>query len=422
MSTSSEAKKNGSQATLAAGAKSRHRQIAYIALAVTRQNPAGSTLIDLIEAATAQSDEVTVFSSELDDGLKDKVRFYPVPILRHVGIPGSLISFHIVQLVVFLAVRIRHGAKFDVIHVLDSESLLGDHVTFHNCCAEYLRVLYKGRLWSPIHNLTSVLANCGLLLNLGFRTMVEFINCHRAERIYALTSRHKEMLVANYRCDSSKIAVLPNYIQKHLRHGFADGGAARRRIRQGLHLTDNDFLVLFVGQGAWPRKGLRTLLEAIQILNGDAKAFLLVLGQGSRSEASWFRTFGNRLGLAERVFWLGFQREVFEYYLAADCFVLPSHHELFSLATLEALAAGLPLLLSDTSGSEEVLIPSGNGFIVKIDPCDLAAKLKMLLEDRGLSRRFAIRSSELAISWTGESYCQTMLEFYDHPRINSAHV
>jgi glycosyltransferase involved in cell wall biosynthesis len=381
---------------------------------MTRQNPAGSTLIDLIEVASRGNNEVAVFASDLDDCLKGKVRFYRIPILRFLGIPGALVSFHLAQLPVYFFAKFVARSSFDVVHSLDSESLLADYVTFHNCCAELFAVIKRNKLWAPVHNPISVLTNLALLMNLKFRAIIERINCRRAKHIYALTSRHKEMLINNYNCEANKIAITPNYIQRHIQSNGHDATEIRRRVRQEFHLKEDDFVALFVGQGAWPKKGLRVLLDSLAIVNRDAKAFLFVMGQGGHSEASWFKKYAGRLGVSDRVLWLGFKKEVFEYYAAADCLVLPSYHELFSLATLEGLAGGLPLLLSDTSGSDEVVKSGENGFIVRIDPCDLAQKLLLLLNDRGLLRSFAAKSTEMASNWKSQSHCERVLEQYEN--------
>ena len=53
---------------------------------------------------------------------------------------------------------------------------------------------------------------------------------------------------------------------------------------------------------------------------------------------------------------------VTEYYAVSDIFVFPTAYEAFSLATLEAVASGLPILATKVNGTEELIIESYNGF------------------------------------------------------------
>jgi glycosyltransferase involved in cell wall biosynthesis len=390
------------------------RRIAYIAISLTRQNPPASTLVDLIEAAVAKKHDVTIFSAEVDECLKGKIKHYQIPIVRFLGIPGVLVSFHLAHLPVYFFAKLLRRARFDVVHALDSESFVADHVTFHNCCAEYLSIIRKKKLWSPVYNITSVLTNLALMVNLTLRASIEKFNCRRAKHIFALTPGHKNMLISRYKCDPTKISIVPNYIQNHLQSNSAFREGARHRLRQALRLSEADFVGLFVAQGAWVRKGLIVLLDSLAILKREVKISLLVVGKGSSSEALWFKKYAEKIGIADQVLWLGFQKNVFEYCMAADCFIHPSYYETFSLATLEGLAAGLPLLLSNVGGAEQIVTSGENGFLVEINPTDISRKLSILIRNRELSRSFAAKSSEIAAHWRAQSHVEKILRQYEN--------
>lgn len=179
------------------------------------------------------------------------------------------------------------------------------------------------------------------------------------------------------------------------------GAEERRRLEIG----EQQLLALFVG-GEWERKGLRTVIEALP----DAPEWMLaVAGPGDRAH---FEQLARRLGVDQRIRWLGVQREVAPLYAMADAFVLPTSYETFSLATFEAAASGLPLLATPVNGISELLEPGVNGFFIDRRPETVSRALGELSADRPrmLEMGRAARRSSLRFSW--ENTVARHLEVY----------
>ena len=175
--------------------------------------------------------------------------------------------------------------------------------------------------------------------------------------------------------------------------------------RRRLEVGEQQLLALFVG-GEWERKGLRTVIEA---LPDSPEWMLAVAGPGDRAH---FEQLARRLGVDQRIRWLGVQREVAPLYAMADAFVLPTSYETFSLATFEAAASGLPLLATPVNGISELLQPGVNGFFIDRRPETVSRALGELSADRPrmLEMGRAARRSSLPFSW--ENTVARHLEVY----------
>ena len=105
------------------------------------------------------------------------------------------------------------------------------------------------------------------------------------------------------------------------------------------------------------RKGVPELLEVIRPL--DVR--LTVVGQCDLK--SW-RARAARLGVGERVKFVGLQKDVRPFYHAADVFVLPTRHDPCSLVVLEALACGVPVITTKQNGAADLMTPGVHGIIL----------------------------------------------------------
>jgi UDP-glucose:(heptosyl)LPS alpha-1,3-glucosyltransferase len=128
---------------------------------------------------------------------------------------------------------------------------------------------------------------------------------------------------------------------------------------------------LFVGSG-FARKGLDAAIGALaQCANPD---FRLVVA-GRDRESARFAEQARRLGVSERVRFLGGRDDVRPLYAAADCFILPSRYDPFPNTALEALAMGLPAIVSSRCGAAEVVEPGVSGWVCKPDDMPGIARL-----------------------------------------------
>lgn len=160
------------------------------------------------------------------------------------------------------------------------------------------------------------------------------------------------------------------------------------------------------------RKGQHHLLQAADLLNrrGYTRQFRIVL-VGTGDNEQQLRDQCARLTLQNTVTFTGFmtREDMPRLYTEADVFVLPSYNEGMSIALLEALASGLPVVVTETGGTAELV--KDNGFIVPwADPVTLADVLERFLRQPALCQQMGARSHAIAKGFSWQATVQAYLD------------
>ncbi len=163
-------------------------------------------------------------------------------------------------------------------------------------------------------------------------------------------------------------------------------GQADEALRRAYALPSDRPLVLSVGRLS-PEKRTDVLIEAVAAL-GDA--VLALAGSGPDEER--LRTLAARLGVSERVRFLGFipAADLPGLYRLANVFAIASEAELQSLVTMEAMASGLPVVAVKAGALAELVHPGENGFLTRPGLVgEVAGSLDLLCRDAGLRARMS---------------------------------
>ena len=220
----------------------------------------------------------------------------------------------------------------------------------------------------------------GLFWGLKTRTLL-----HRYSAYLAVGQRARAYLRA-HGVPASRIYASPHAVDNDF---FAEAAspylteAGRAEARRVHGFETGDFVCLFAGK-LIARKRLDDAIRAVAAL-GPWGA-LLVAGDGEEAASS--RALAERLGM--RVSWAGFQnqRAMARAYAAADCLVLPSTIDSWGLVVNEAMATGLPAVVSDAVGcAPDLVVPHETGETFRArDVDDLTAALARVRERGGRSR------------------------------------
>ncbi len=142
------------------------------------------------------------------------------------------------------------------------------------------------------------------------------------------------------------------------------------------------------------RKGQHHLIQAVRRLREEGMDVTLdLVGTGDAQSAN--EQLARALEVAERVKFVGYvpREKIAQQYANAHVFVLASYNEGMSVATLEAMAAGLPLVVTRTPGTKELVQENGNGLLFDWGDVDaLTAHLKGLALNRGKAREMGKNS------------------------------
>jgi glycosyltransferase involved in cell wall biosynthesis len=186
---------------------------------------------------------------------------------------------------------------------------------------------------------------------------------------------------------------------------FSPGPAQRARFG----LPEDAFLLLFAGDLRVPRKNLDGVLHAL--VSTPAHVHLVVAGFLRNSP---YPALAQKLGVSDRVHFVGQVTDVPAMMRSVDVFVFPSRYEAMSLVMLEALASALPVVTASTAGGAEVIDHTAG--VVLESPEDitgLAAAIGRLASDAGHARAMGAAARELAKSLSWQTMAAHYLSLYD---------
>ena len=186
---------------------------------------------------------------------------------------------------------------------------------------------------------------------------------------------------------------------------------SRARLRKELGVASEEQVICCVGR-LDQQKGLDVLLEALSWILPTKATRLWLVGDGVlrdhlTEQARLFELFN-------RVTFLGFRNDVPQLLRAADIFVLPSRFEAMPLSIIEAMAAGLPCIVSNT-GENALMIEEGvNGFVVPIEDVKaLADAMELLLDDPQRCLTMGRASLEKASNYSDDITVRRIQQIYE---------
>ncbi len=195
-----------------------------------------------------------------------------------------------------------------------------------------------------------------------------------------------------------------------LRFGLERRRKQRTEARNQLGLSASDFVLLLIGND-WKSKGLPCLVDAARRLR-PSDFRILVAGSDNRSS---YVGMTGQAGLQDCVRFLPLREDVEFYYAAADAYVGPSLEDAFAMPALEAMACGLPVIVSRQAGVSEIITQNVDGLVLEDsrDSAALAAMIENLRRDPAFARSLGEKAAQTAKQFTWERNVKQLREVID---------
>ena len=204
-----------------------------------------------------------------------------------------------------------------------------------------------------------------------------------ADRVIAVSEEIQEIIYKTYGLEDSKIVVVKNGII------FEDGVSKSEDLNREFPHSENKLQVIAVGRLV-PLKGFDILVRAVAEVVNQGVQDLLVLVAGDGEERLRLEELIRDIELDSYVKLLGLRHDVMALMKASDLFVMPSHYEGLSIAMIEAMACGLPIIASDAPGLRNYIKNEQNGLLFPVaDQKALAKCILRLANDKKLRSRLS---------------------------------
>ena len=265
-----------------------------------------------------------------------------------------------------------NSKEFDIVH--SQGRFWGDFniATAHSCHAAGLAAAAK-----ESRNVTARLRK-SIANPLHFVLLqLEKFTFRRAQVIIAVSNMVKEEIITHYGVPADRIITVYNGVNTG-KFNTEDKRLHRAHLRKKYELDESDTVIIFPAN-EFKRKGLTQIIEAVNMLT-TRNISVLVMG---KSDPAPFMPLIRSYGLLDKFFFIDETPAIERYYAASDLLVLPASYEPFGLVITEAMASGLPVIVSKDAGASELITNRANGIVLKNyrDSAGIAEAIGYLLAD-----------------------------------------
>ena len=339
-------------------------RIAYTVFDYMKSGGVERVVRNMARICAAQGHEIHIFSSTVPEkNAQGAPTFHKIPLV-------PLPFFMRLHSFSRLTPRQLKNYTFDIIHNQGADCRMQDVITAHSChraWLEYVRKTsatgYLKRQMNPAHAV--IIANEKRNYSSG-----------NYKKIIAVSENVKQELMTYYDVPPKDISVIPLGVdtteftpQNQLLH--------RQNIRQRYNLSEDHFVILMVANEL-RRKGLSVLLQALANTR-DIPFMLMVVGCASTLA---YAAQAQQLGINNKVIFIPATADIKKYYACGDAFVMPTQYEPFGLVIVEAMAAGLPVIVSKCAGAS-FLLDEKQLIQNPLDVNEVAEKIRHMAEDSG---------------------------------------
>lgn len=340
--------------------------------------------------------EIHVYSQRIEDIDRSRITWHRIPKLAGPHLFNFLWWFAANRLRREWDSRVR-GMRYDLVFSPGVNCFDADAISVHIVFAEYMR-----KIDSQSESVRQGIWSWPQLLHRRLYYRLAVFLERRAytnpDTTLILNSKKASAALAGHYCRRGPCPIIYLGLD-HETFNPARRVELRDKARKELGLCEGQFVLLLIGND-WHNKGGPVLLDALVELR-DLNVDLLLV---SNEDQAPLRAIVAGNALDRRVHVLPPRKDVEFYYAAADAYVGPSLEDTFALPPAEAMACGLPVIVSASTGVSETVTNSVDGLILD-DPTDassLAAMIRSLYQDEAFRARLGVKAAETARQYTWE--------------------
>jgi len=241
----------------------------------------------------------------------------------------------------------------------------------------------------------------------------ELVYNGHCKKFIAVSSLTKDIFLQEYNINPDKVAVInPGVdLNDYAQH---NKDSVRNAIRRELGINIADPVILFVSMN-YEIKGLDDILFSLaKLKTQNCKFKFIVAGKGNIKK---YTKMAQDAQIISDVIFTGpvNKDKIIKLYLASDLYIMLSKFDTFGNVVLEAMAAGLPVIISSNVGAKDLVQEGGNGFIISntSDSDYIAAKITMLL-DKNIRRQLAEAAYKTAAQNTWDDVTKKYAIIYEN--------
>lgn len=300
--------------------------------------------------------DIHVFSNKWRSK-SDHITFHKIPIITF---PKWLTSISFA----YLANRKIAKMNFDMIHSHD-RIFKSNIITLHSIPHRtWVKEIRQKRWMSFFDHGTSWTE----------KQMYKYSGC---QMFLPVSSLVKIKVLETFQIDERKIRVIHPGVDK-VRFQPANP-SHRQETRHEFGMSESDLIILFIGMN-FEVKGLDSLLSAIALLKSEYdndQVKVLIVGKGNQKK---YKALAHKLGIGNQIIFSGVRNDIERIYQAGDILVMLSKFDTFGMVVTEAMAASLPVIISDNVGAKDLIIEGENGFVVNREDIEtISSKINLML-------------------------------------------
>jgi glycosyltransferase involved in cell wall biosynthesis len=212
---------------------------------------------------------------------------------------------------------------------------------------------------------------------------VEKITYACATKIYPNSFGLRDIIIQEQFCKSEKLKVIGNGSSNGINTSYFDpllfSNDEKQDLKIKVGITANDFVFIFVGRLVGD-KGINELIEAFRQLSSEkTDTKLLLVGPLEPELDPLEQKTIEEIKSNKNIISVGFQKDVRPYFCISDCLTFPSYREGFPNVVMQAGAMGLPSIVTNINGCNEIIVEGENGTIISVKDKDSLFKAMLIM-------------------------------------------